>query len=57
MQDTVIVKFTREEFEYIKTVLFNLGNVENKIPKSMKSRKSEILKELIIRFSNNSIIE
>ena len=57
MQDTVIVKFTREEFDYIKTVLFNLGNVENKIPKSMKSRKSEILKDLNIRFSNNSISE
>lgn len=57
MQDTVIVKFTREEFEYIKTVLFNLGNVENKIPKIIKSRKSEILKELNIRFSNNSISE
>ena len=57
MQDTVIVKFTREEFEYIKTVLFNLGNVENKIPKIIKSRKSEILKELNIKFSNNSISE
>lgn len=52
MENSVILKLTREEFEYIKNVLHGLASVENKIPKSMKSRKSEILKELNERFSN-----
>lgn len=44
------IKFTEEEFSYIKMVLYNLANVENKIPKSMKSPQSIILKQLNARF-------
>lgn len=44
------IKFTEEEFSYIKMVLYNLANVENKIPKGMKSPQSIILKQLNARF-------
>lgn len=50
MQNSVIVNFSKEEFEYIKEVIHNLAQV--KIPKSLRSRKSEILKELNERFFN-----
>ena len=46
-----VISFTKEEFEYLQEVLKGLASVENKIPKSMKSRKSIILKELNNRFS------
>lgn len=45
------VKFTEEEFIYIKNVIYNLANVENKIPKGIKSKNSIILKQLNSRFS------
>lgn len=45
------IKFTEEEFSYIKNLLHGMASVENKIPKSMKSPKSIILKELNNRFS------
>ena len=51
------ISFTKEEFDYIKNLLHGLSNVENKIPKGMKSRKSEILKELNSRFSRMSFNE
>lgn len=57
MQDRIILNVTKEEFEYIRTVLFNLSRVENKIPKKMKSRNSIILKELNNRFSKDIISE
>lgn len=44
------ISFTKDEFNYLKELLYNLSQVENKIPKSMKSVKSIILKELNNRF-------
>lgn len=44
------ISFTKDEFNYLKELLYNLSKVENKIPKGMKSAKSIILKELNNRF-------
>lgn len=54
MEEKINILLTKEEFYYIKELLHNLSNVENKIPKSMKSRKSIILKELNNRFISMS---
>ena len=46
MEKEFILKVNEKELNYLKTVLYNLLNIEKKIPNKMKTENSNILKVL-----------
>ena len=46
MEKEFILKINEKELNYLKTVLYNLLNIEKKIPNKMKTENSNTLKVL-----------
>lgn len=53
MDKDIILNFTKDEFIYLKELIISFNNI--KIPKGLRTEKSQILNKLCDKFSKNIV--